>query len=145
MRGLVKRQDGGQAGELGKQPVALGVPAREEAPEVERLACEPRRRDRAGHRRGPGDHVDRDARVEACVDEPRPRIRHRGHAGVGDERDALARQHALHQLRGAPGDHVLVAALEAALDPEGGQQPAGDARVLGAHDVGGAQGVRRAR
>ncbi len=89
--------------------------------------------------RGAGDGVDRDAVLEAQVDEVLPRVRDGRHAGVGDQRAVLALQDACEELRTLLVLIVLMVAHHGCLDVEVVQQFQGDPGVLGRDEVGGLQ------
>ena len=145
MRRLVEQKRPGDGGELAQPADALPVLTRQEALEEEVVAGNAARHERRHASRRPGHDHDIDARRARSVHEHLAGIGHARHARVRGERQRVASEHALDELRGARGDHVLVAAHERTGDVQMGQELGGHARVLAADRVGGAEGLRGAR
>ncbi|MEZ5203661.1 MAG: hypothetical protein R2701_04535 [Acidimicrobiales bacterium] len=90
----------------------------------------------------PGHHLDHPACCRHRGHQPLARVRHPRHPGVGDHRDHLARSHPADHLGDDVGLGVLVGdAQRAGAHPRVLEEPAGAARVLAAHKIGGGEDV----
>ncbi len=97
------------------------------------------------HRRGAGDRVDLGTGLLRFADQPETRIVDQRRAGIGHLGDDLALRQPFEDFRQNLVAGMIIVAQQFFLKIIGRQQLAGYTGILGQHDVGGAQYIKRAQ